>query len=92
MSDSFESKVLSYCDIILKSDGEWDAKNRAVLSMTDLFRSYEGQHIDVINEVFTPEIFRSLKEPVAHLVSEYTFIRDFFFLFSKNFRYHRLLI
>jgi hypothetical protein len=81
MSDSFESKVLSFCDIILKSDGEWDVKNRAVLSMTELFRSYEDQHIDVINEVFTPEIFRTLKEPVAHLVSENYFHSLFLSIF-----------
>jgi hypothetical protein len=68
MSD-LESKVINLCDAILKADTEhWDVKNRAVLQMTELFRSYQSEDLSVVNEAFTPEVFRALKEPVVQLV------------------------
>lgn len=57
------------CSTIVKTDSEnWDQRNRAVLQMTEIIRSYEDQQPNVIADAFTPNVFRALKEPVKLLV------------------------
>lgn len=69
MSDSLESKIEQYCNTILTTDAEnWDAKNRAILQMTTLVQSFQGKSPEDIQDAFTVNMFRSLKEPIKQLV------------------------
>jgi len=76
--NSLESKIESLCEQILKTDSEnWDAKNRAVLQITELVLEFDGRTPSDINDAFTPNLFRILKEPIKILVRilfGYTFI------------------
>jgi hypothetical protein len=55
----------------MKADAEnWDSRNKAVLQITDIVRSYEGQPTSVITEMFSASVFRLLKEPVKTLISD----------------------
>ncbi len=65
---AIEGKVEQLCSIILKSEEFWETKNKAVLVLIDLLLPFEGQSEEHINEVFTPNIFRLLKEPVKAMV------------------------
>lgn len=66
-----ESRIESLCQTILKSDAEnWDSRNKAVLQITDIVRSYEGQSPAVITDIFGASVFRTLKEPVKSLISD----------------------
>lgn len=68
---NLEDKVAQLCESILKTDGEsWDSKNKAVLQLIDLIRQYENADQATISEAFTPDLFRSLKEPIKQLVSQ----------------------
>lgn len=63
--ESLESKVEQLCALINKTDNEnWDAKNKAVIQMTEMFLEHEGNA-----DAFTANLFRALKEPVKALVS-----------------------
>ncbi len=69
---SMEHRIEQFAEIILKPDLEnWDAKNRAILQLIDVIKQYENENPTVISEVFTPECFRLLKEPVKLLVSSF---------------------
>lgn len=69
MTDSLESKFESLCVTILKPDIEnWDHKNRAVIQMTELVKSYQDYSPSVIQDAFSPELYRMLKEPIKLLV------------------------
>ena len=64
-----ESRVEILCNIILKTDSEnWDVKNKALLQMTELIISYDSQPPMVLQEAFSQNFFRLLKEPVKILV------------------------
>jgi len=68
---TLESKIETLCDQILKAESEnWDAKNRAVLQLTDLILEYDGHSASDINDAFTPNIYRTLKEPIKLLISD----------------------
>jgi hypothetical protein len=70
MSDNLEEQVETLCHTILKTDVEyWDIRNRAVLQITELFRSYQKESPIVINEAFTTNLFRSLLQPIKSLVT-----------------------
>lgn len=70
MVDSAEDRIEALCATILKTDSEnWDLKNKAVLSLIEIVKAYENQSTAVITEVFTPALFRTLKEPIKQLVS-----------------------
>ncbi len=63
--ESLESKVEQICALIMRTDNEnWDTKNKAIVQMTEMFLE-QGDDV----EVFTPNLFRALKEPVKLLVS-----------------------
>ncbi len=63
--ESLESKVEQLCALIMRTDNEnWDTKNKAIVQMTEMFLE-QGDDV----EVFTPNLFRALKEPVKLLVS-----------------------
>ena len=65
-----ESQFESLCATVMKTDNEnWEVKNRAVLQMTELVQTYEGQSPQIIQEAFTSNLFRTLKEPMKVLVS-----------------------
>ncbi len=65
---SIESKVEQLCNIVLKTEEFWETKNKAVLVLIDLLLPFEGQSEETINEVFTVNVFRLLKEPVKAMV------------------------
>lgn len=89
MSGTLEHRIEQFHDLILKPDIEnWDAKNRAILQLIELFKQYENESQTVISEVFTTECFRLLKEPVKLLVSQkvFSFSLTPSHLFSSFFR------
>jgi hypothetical protein len=66
-----ESRIEPLCNTILRCDAEnWDTRNKAVLQIIDVVRSYEGQSIATISDAFGPSVFRLLKEPVKSLISD----------------------
>lgn len=70
MSSDLETQFESLCSTILKTDNEnWEVKNKLVLQMTELVQGYEGQSAQVIQDAFTTNLFRNLKEPMKALVS-----------------------
>lgn len=72
MSVDLETKIEQLCTLIMKAaDIEWESKNKSVLQIIELIRAYDGQPSTVIQEAFTPNIYRSLKEPVKLLVHYY---------------------
>ena len=63
-----EAKVEPLCQAILTADAEnWDVKNKAILQITVLFIAYENT--PELQDQFTPNLMRILKEPVKLLVS-----------------------
>jgi hypothetical protein len=85
MSD-FEGRIEALCNVIVNSDAElWDARNKAVLEITAMITRYEGLDYARIPEIFTPSIFRLLKEPVKTLIVDLRSqqVRDTCLLLSK---------
>jgi hypothetical protein len=66
---SLESSVETLCETILKTDAEdWEVRNRAMLQLTDLMTKHKDDEQTTLNEIFTPNVFRFLKEPVKNMV------------------------
>jgi hypothetical protein len=64
--ESLESKVEQLCSLIMRTDNDnWEAKNRALTQMAELFLEHEGD-----GDAFTAALFRALKEPVKALVGD----------------------
>lgn len=69
MSYTLEAKIEYLCDQVLKADSEnWDARNRAVIQITELVLEHDGLSATDLNDAFTPNVYRALKEPVKILV------------------------
>lgn len=67
--DKIEATIESLCNQILKSDQEdWESKNKSLLQITDIISNYQDHSQNEINEIFSQNIFRSLKEPIKLLV------------------------
>lgn len=67
--DPIESKVEALANTILKTDAEsWEIRNKAILQLGDLVMSFKDESEDTINEHFTANVFRTLKEPVKNMV------------------------
>lgn len=81
MSHTLEAKIEYLCDQILKADSEnWDTRNRAVIQITELILEYDGLSAADLNDAFTPNLYRSLKEPVKVLVSTFLLLSPYVFL------------
>lgn len=62
-----ETKVEQLSQTIVTTDSEnWDVKNKAILQITVLFMAYENS--PELQDQFTPNLMRILKEPVKLLV------------------------
>ena len=67
--EPIESKVESLTNTILKTDAEsWEIRNKAILQLTDLVLRFKDESDETINEHFTANVFRMLKEPVKNMV------------------------
>lgn len=67
--DPIESKVEALANTILKTDAEsWEIRNKAILQLGDIVMSFKDESDEVINEYFTANVFRTLKEPVKNMV------------------------
>lgn len=71
-SDStIDAKVELLCNQILKTDSEfWETRNKAVVGLTNLISQYEGAEFSRIQEVFNPNVFRLLKDPIKAIISD----------------------
>ena len=71
LDNLMDSKVEALCIKILTTDSEfWEARNKAVLSLTSLIMPYEGAESSRIQEVFNTNIFRLLKDPIKDIISD----------------------
>lgn len=68
MSEAFEEKVEKLCDLVMKTDLFWEDRNKAVIQLVDLFLPFGGRSEDEISEMFTTNVFRTLKEPIKTMV------------------------
>lgn len=67
--DAIESKVEALANTILKTDAEsWEIRNKAILQLGDIVMSFKDESEETINEHFTANVFRTLKEPVKNMV------------------------
>ncbi len=67
--EPIESKVESLTNTILKTDAEsWEIRNKAILQLTDLVLRFKDETDETINEHFTANVFRMLKEPIKNMV------------------------
>ena len=65
----FEEKVEGACSTILKTDPEnWGLRNKALLQIIALVSSHQSEPPERLNEIFTSNLFRTLKEPVKNMV------------------------
>lgn len=70
--DSIESTVEAHCATIMKTDSEsWEIRNRAMIQLTELVCLYKDQSHQELNDLFSANVFRVLKEPVKNMVSIY---------------------
>lgn len=67
--DSIEHKIETLCASIIKTDQEeWDSRNKSLQQIIDIVISYANEPAHTINEAFTPNVFRYLKEPIKNMV------------------------
>jgi hypothetical protein len=68
---ALESRVESLCTLIVKTDPEiWDIRNKAVSEMISLMSPYDGCSKEQIQELFSPNVFKHLKEPIKMLIAD----------------------
>jgi CLASP N terminal len=71
MDSSVDGKFEFLCNQILRTDSEfWEIRNKAVLGLTSLTLQYEGADTAKIQEIFNPNVFRMLKDPVKAVISD----------------------
>lgn len=71
MDPSTDGKFEVLCNQILRTDSEyWEIRNKAVLGLTSLTLQYEGADAAKIQEIFNPNVFRMLKDPVKAVISD----------------------
>ena len=64
-----EGKIEASCAIILKTDAEdWIIRNKSLLHIIEFVVSFQAETPERLNEVFTSNIFRTLKEPIKNMV------------------------
>lgn len=69
--ESIEAKIDALCSTILKTDAEdWEKRNKAMLQLTDIAISFKDESVQAINDAFTANVFRMMKEPIKNMVSE----------------------
>ena len=68
--EPIEASVEALCATIMKTDAEeWEVRNKAMLQLTDIVVRHRDDDAHVLNELFTANVFRALKEPVKNMVS-----------------------
>lgn len=67
--ESIEAKVDSLCSTILKTDAEdWEKRNKAMLQLTDMVNTFKDLSAEEINDAFTANVFRMMKDPTKNMV------------------------
>jgi len=68
---TLEKRVEACCGTILQFVPEfWEDRNRAMLELTVAVGEYEGAGVAEVQEVFTTQLFRTMREPIRSMVSD----------------------
>lgn len=71
---AFETKIEHLCGVILRLDAEnWEPRNKALLQIISMVTHIEEDDEDRIHDFINPKLFKTLKEPIKHLVRIYPF-------------------
>ena len=71
LDDNIEKKVEKECELILKTDNEfWEIRNTSMLKLIAIVTSLQGTEADHVQEVFSLNIFRLLKDPIKQMVAD----------------------
>lgn len=71
VDSTIDGKVEILCNQIIKTDSEfWEIRNKAVLGLTSLIIQYEGADVSKVVEIFNPNVYRLLKDPIKAVISD----------------------
>jgi hypothetical protein len=64
------AKIELLSTTILKTDAEsWEIRNKAMLQLTEIVVAHRDDSPETLNELFSANVFKLLKEPVKNMVS-----------------------
>jgi hypothetical protein len=66
------AKIELLCTTILKTDAEsWEIRNKAMLQLTEIVVAHKDDAPEALNEIFSANVFKLLKEPVKNMVCHF---------------------
>lgn len=72
--ESVEGTVEALCQTIMKTDTEdWEVRNKAMVQLAELVAKHKDDPPATLNEIFTANVFRALKEPIKSMVCDVFF-------------------
>eukprot|EP01041_Mallomonas_annulata_P007250 gene7250-14786_t len=68
---TLESQVEQLCNGIFKKSAEfWEDRNKCMLDLTTLVLQFNGAPQEQIQDIFTPHVFRTLREAIKEMISD----------------------